>query len=75
MIVLQDDVTNLSNAEIGKREKARLRDMQQMKKQKVQEILDTQNAAIDADMVSMLEGLIWLAEFTWYWIFIVCVLR
>lgn len=75
MIVLQDDVTNLSNAEIGKREKARLRDMQQMKKQKVQEILDTQNAAIDADMVSMLEGLIWLAEFTWYWIFIVCFLR
>lgn len=61
MIVLQDDDTNLSNAEIGKREKARLRDMQQMKKQKVQEILDTQNAAIDADMVSMLEGLIWLA--------------
>ncbi|VVA16839.1 PREDICTED: ISWI chromatin-remodeling complex [Prunus dulcis] len=46
----EDDVTNLSNAEIGKREKARLRDMQQMKKQKVQEILDTQNAAIDADM-------------------------
>lgn len=75
MIVLQDDDTNLSNAEIGKREKARLRDMQQMKKQKVQEILDTQNAAIDADMVSMLEGLIWLAEFTWYWIFIVCFLR
>ncbi|XP_021807760.1 ISWI chromatin-remodeling complex ATPase CHR11 [Prunus avium] len=46
----EDDDTNLSNAEIGKREKARLRDMQQMKKQKVQEILDTQNAAIDADM-------------------------
>lgn len=37
--------------EISKREKARLREMQKMKKQKFQEILDAQNAAIDADMV------------------------
>ncbi|TKY72001.1 putative chromatin-remodeling complex ATPase chain [Spatholobus suberectus] len=36
--------------EISKREKARLREMQKMKKQKIQEILDEQNAAIDADM-------------------------
>ncbi|XP_052111349.1 ISWI chromatin-remodeling complex ATPase CHR11 isoform X1 [Arachis duranensis] len=34
----------------GKREKARLKEMQKMKKQKIQEILDAQNAAIDADM-------------------------
>lgn len=39
--------------EISKREKARLRDMQKMKKQKIQEILDEQNAAIDADMVGV----------------------
>ncbi|XP_061374318.1 ISWI chromatin-remodeling complex ATPase CHR11 isoform X2 [Gastrolobium bilobum] len=36
--------------EISKREKARLKEMQQMKKQKIQEMLDAQNAAIDADM-------------------------
>ncbi|KAG4381211.1 hypothetical protein GLYMA_15G097000v4 [Glycine max] len=36
--------------EISKREKARLKEMQKMKKQKIQEILDVQNAAIDADM-------------------------
>ncbi|KAG5023899.1 hypothetical protein JHK85_020241 [Glycine max] len=36
--------------EVSKREKARLREMQQLKKQKVQEILDAQNATIDADM-------------------------
>ncbi|XP_027352921.1 ISWI chromatin-remodeling complex ATPase CHR11 isoform X1 [Abrus precatorius] len=36
--------------EVSKREKARLREMQKMKKQKIQEILDAQNAAIDADM-------------------------
>ncbi|KAG0537712.1 hypothetical protein BDA96_03G172400 [Sorghum bicolor] len=35
---------------VGKREKARLKELQKMKKQKIQEILDTQNAAIDADM-------------------------
>lgn len=41
----------MSNAEISKREKARLKEMQKMKKQKVQEILDQQNASIEADMV------------------------
>lgn len=41
------------NTEIGKRERARLREMQRMKKHKVQEILAAQNAAIDADMVSV----------------------
>ncbi|KAG6487777.1 hypothetical protein ZIOFF_056381 [Zingiber officinale] len=38
------------NSEIGKRERARLREMQRKKKQKIQEMLNTQNAAIDADM-------------------------
>ena len=46
----------MPNAEVSKREKARLREMQQLKKQKVQEILDAQNAAIDADMVSSSSG-------------------
>ncbi|XP_073104732.1 probable chromatin-remodeling complex ATPase chain isoform X1 [Elaeis guineensis] len=39
------------SAEIGKRETARLREMQRLKKQKIQEILAQQNAAIDADML------------------------
>uniref|UniRef100_A0A0E0H9G6 Chromatin-remodeling complex ATPase n=1 Tax=Oryza nivara TaxID=4536 RepID=A0A0E0H9G6_ORYNI len=38
------------NAEIGKRERAKLREMQKLKKHKIQEILDAQNKAIDADM-------------------------
>lgn len=66
---MQDDEANLSNAEIGKREKARLRDMQNMKRQKVQEILDAQNAAIEADMVSALERLIECYVCTCYWIY------
>ncbi|CAN6848438.1 unnamed protein product, partial [Brassica oleracea] len=37
-------------AEISKREKARLRELQKMKKKKIQDILDAQNASIDADM-------------------------
>ncbi|KAJ4910688.1 chromatin remodeling factor17 [Raphanus sativus] len=37
-------------AEISKREKARLREMQKVKKQKIQGILDAQNASIDADI-------------------------
>ncbi|KAK4477886.1 hypothetical protein RD792_017151 [Penstemon davidsonii] len=45
--VEEDDV--VAN-EVSKREKARLKKMQNMKKQKIQEILDVQNAAIDADM-------------------------
>ncbi|KAF5738682.1 Chromatin remodeling complex subunit [Tripterygium wilfordii] len=39
-----------NQAEISKREKARLTEMKKMKKHKIQEILDAQNAAIDADM-------------------------
>ncbi|KAH7573618.1 hypothetical protein JRO89_XS03G0181300 [Xanthoceras sorbifolium] len=46
----EEDENDGTNVEISKREKARLKDMQQMKKQKIQEILDAQNAAIDADM-------------------------
>ncbi|KAM7463046.1 hypothetical protein LguiA_031167 [Lonicera macranthoides] len=38
------------NGEISQREKARLKEMQRLKRQKVQEILDAQNAAIEADM-------------------------
>ncbi|TKY54119.1 putative chromatin-remodeling complex ATPase chain [Spatholobus suberectus] len=47
-----EDKQDESNVDpgIGKREKARLREMQQLKKQKIQEILDAQNATIDADM-------------------------
>ncbi|EPS60728.1 hypothetical protein M569_14074, partial [Genlisea aurea] len=36
--------------EISRHEKARLREMQRVKREKIQEILDAQNAAIDADM-------------------------
>ncbi|XP_022138477.1 ISWI chromatin-remodeling complex ATPase CHR11 isoform X1 [Momordica charantia] len=49
----EEDGSNEGNddkAEISRREKARLREMQQMKKQKIQDMLDAQNAAIDADM-------------------------
>ncbi|XP_024022650.1 ISWI chromatin-remodeling complex ATPase CHR11 [Morus notabilis] len=46
----EEDGDIVPNAEIIKRERVRLREMQQLKKQKLQEILDTQNAAIDADM-------------------------
>ncbi|KAK7387869.1 hypothetical protein VNO78_22665 [Psophocarpus tetragonolobus] len=41
---------NNVDPEVSKREKARLREMQQLKKQKIQDILDAQNATIDADM-------------------------
>ncbi|PPE01775.1 hypothetical protein GOBAR_DD01214 [Gossypium barbadense] len=47
---VDDDEYNGANPEISKREKERLKEMQKLKKQKIQEILDTQNAAIDADM-------------------------
>ncbi|WOH12962.1 hypothetical protein DCAR_0832471 [Daucus carota subsp. sativus] len=52
----QDDVQDNeeddagATGEISKREKARLREMQRLKKQKIEEILADQNAAIDADM-------------------------
>ncbi|KAI5650686.1 hypothetical protein M9H77_36691 [Catharanthus roseus] len=39
-----------ATSEVCKREKKKLKDMQRLKKQKIQEILDAQNAAIDADM-------------------------
>ncbi|KAJ4820885.1 chromatin-remodeling protein 11 [Rhynchospora pubera] len=39
-----------ASTDVGRREKARLKELQKVKKQKIQEILDTQNASIDADM-------------------------
>ncbi|KAK2992029.1 hypothetical protein RJ640_014890 [Escallonia rubra] len=39
-----------TNGELSKRERARLKEMQRLKRQKIQEILDSQNAAIEADM-------------------------
>ncbi|CAI0466679.1 unnamed protein product [Linum tenue] len=41
---------DMSNNQISKREKARLKEMQRLKKEKIQEILDAQNASIDAEM-------------------------
>lgn len=50
----EDDEENEENDApsrgIAKHEKARLKEMQRLKKQKIQEILDAQNASIDADM-------------------------
>ncbi|KAF8401535.1 hypothetical protein HHK36_012477 [Tetracentron sinense] len=46
----EEDGNTPVNASVGRREKARLKEMQRLKKQKIQEILDAQNAAIDADM-------------------------
>ncbi|XP_038719060.1 ISWI chromatin-remodeling complex ATPase CHR11-like isoform X2 [Tripterygium wilfordii] len=46
----EEDEEDGNQAEISKREKARLTEMKKMKKHKIQEILDAQNAAIDADM-------------------------
>uniref|UniRef100_A0A6M2F779 Chromatin-remodeling complex ATPase n=1 Tax=Populus davidiana TaxID=266767 RepID=A0A6M2F779_9ROSI len=40
----------VTNNEISKRERERLKEMQILKKHKIQEILDQQNAAVDADM-------------------------
>lgn len=48
MVFQEDDV---AANEVSKRERARLKEMQRRKKSKVQEILDAQNAAIEADMV------------------------
>ncbi|XP_022760502.1 ISWI chromatin-remodeling complex ATPase CHR11-like isoform X3 [Durio zibethinus] len=45
-----EDESNEVEPEISKREKGRLKAMQKLKKQKIQEILEAQNAAIDADM-------------------------
>jgi hypothetical protein len=40
-----------ASTDVGRREKARLKELQKIKKQKIQKILDAQNASIDADMV------------------------
>ncbi|WOH15939.1 hypothetical protein DCAR_0935487 [Daucus carota subsp. sativus] len=45
-----EDGNEEANGEVSKHEKARLREMQRLKKQKIKELLDAQNAAIDADM-------------------------
>lgn len=45
------EVDETVKTEVSKREKARLKEMQRTKNEKIQEILDAQNAAIDADMV------------------------
>ncbi|KAK1355321.1 hypothetical protein POM88_048577 [Heracleum sosnowskyi] len=45
-----DDGNEEAGGEVSKREKARLREMQKLKKEKIKELLDAQNAAIDADM-------------------------
>ncbi|EPS67289.1 hypothetical protein M569_07487, partial [Genlisea aurea] len=45
-----DEEDGTAENEVSKREKARLKEMQRIKNQKIQEILDNQNAAIDADM-------------------------
>lgn len=54
-IVSMQDEEDDEKVEIGKREKARLREMQKVKKQKLQEMLESQNASIDADMVRVLQ--------------------
>ncbi|PIA61608.1 hypothetical protein AQUCO_00300848v1 [Aquilegia coerulea] len=47
----QEDVEeNLANGEIARKERARLKEMQRLKRQKIQQILDAQNASIEADM-------------------------
>ncbi|KAL5701362.1 hypothetical protein ACHQM5_026707 [Ranunculus cassubicifolius] len=48
----QDDDAdeNVGSSDVGKRERARLKEMERLKRKKIQEILDQQNAAIDADM-------------------------
>ncbi|RWR94121.1 ISWI chromatin-remodeling complex ATPase CHR11 [Cinnamomum micranthum f. kanehirae] len=46
----KSDDEELDRSEIGRRERARLKEMQRMKKEKIQDILDVQNAAIEADM-------------------------
>ncbi|KAK1397013.1 hypothetical protein POM88_006876 [Heracleum sosnowskyi] len=48
-----DDGNEEAGGEVSKREKARLREMQKLKKEKIKELLDAQNAAIDADMCNL----------------------
>lgn len=54
LTIFWQDGGAVPNGEISQREKARLKEMQRLKKQKIQEILDEQNAAIEADMVCLL---------------------
>ncbi|KAG9144378.1 hypothetical protein Leryth_017508 [Lithospermum erythrorhizon] len=49
-VALEDDDNEDEKNETAKREKERLKKMERLKKQKVQEILDAQNASIDAEM-------------------------
>ncbi|XP_048129201.1 ISWI chromatin-remodeling complex ATPase CHR11 [Rhodamnia argentea] len=51
-----DDEEDDGETEVSKREKVRLREMQKLKKQKIQEMLDQQNAAINADMNNKGQG-------------------
>ncbi|XP_044497849.1 ISWI chromatin-remodeling complex ATPase CHR11 isoform X1 [Mangifera indica] len=54
----EQDENGGTGAEVSKRERARLKEMQNLKKQKIQEILDAQNAAIDADMNNRGKGIL-----------------
>ncbi|KAJ0768980.1 putative calcium/calmodulin-dependent protein kinase chromatin remodeling ISWI family [Helianthus annuus] len=45
-----DEDGEQANDDISHREKARLKEMQRLKRQKIQDILDQQNASIEADM-------------------------
>ncbi|KAI3692420.1 hypothetical protein L6452_32235 [Arctium lappa] len=45
-----EDANDEANNEISHREKARLKEMQRLKRQKIQDILDQQNASVEADM-------------------------
>ncbi|XP_074283705.1 putative chromatin-remodeling complex ATPase chain isoform X3 [Silene latifolia] len=47
---IDGDEDESNGNEISKREKARLKEWQNQKKQKIQNILDQQNAAVEADM-------------------------
>lgn len=58
ILCLQDEEDD-EKVEISKREKARLREMQKVKKQKLQEMLESQNASIDADMVRCICIILW----------------
>ncbi|CAI9284788.1 ISWI chromatin-remodeling complex ATPase CHR11 isoform X2 [Lactuca sativa] len=51
-----EDDNDEANNEISHREKARLKEMQRLKRQKIQDILDQQNATIEADMNSKGKG-------------------
>ncbi|KAL7105006.1 hypothetical protein ACP275_07G018300 [Erythranthe tilingii] len=46
----ENEENDVVSNEVSKREKARLKEMEKIKKQKIQDILDAQNAAIEADM-------------------------